>query len=109
MPGPNELSRSPLLPLDAWGRLSLVLRLSPREVQIVQRVFEDMRDDSIAFELDLSPHTVSTYLRRLYAKLHVSSRPQLILRVVAEYLTILASNGTLDIIPCDVAKQENVA
>jgi DNA-binding CsgD family transcriptional regulator len=109
MPGPKEFSRSPLLPSDAWAQLSQGLRLSPREVQIVQLVFEDMRDGSIAFELALSPHTVSTYLRRLYTKLQVSSRPQLILRVMAEYLTFLAANRTLDTLPCDSKEKKHVA
>ena len=92
MPG-KEHSQLFLLPKETWYQLSRALLLSPREVQIVQRVFEDMRDEMIAVELKLSPHTVSTYFRRLYAKLHVSSRPQLILRVMAEYLAI-SNSGT---------------
>ena len=77
-----------LFPLSAWPRLGMALRLSPREMQIVQGVFEDRKEESIAYELGISPHTVNTYFQRLYAKLRVSSRPQLILRVVAEYLTM---------------------
>src|SRR5260370_38069825 len=77
-----------LFPLSAWPRLGVALRLSPREMQIVQGVFEDRKEESIAYDLGISPHTVNTYFQRLYAKLRVSSRPQLILRVVAEYLTM---------------------
>lgn len=77
-----------LFPLGVWPRLGVALRLSPREMQIVQGVFEDRKEESIAYELGISPHTVNTYFQRLYAKLRVSSRPQLILRVVAEYLTM---------------------
>jgi DNA-binding CsgD family transcriptional regulator len=83
----SQLSLS-LFPLSAWPRLGVALRLSPREMQIVQGVFEDRKEESIAYELGISPHTVNTYFQRLYAKLRVSSRPQLILRVVAEYLTM---------------------
>jgi Bacterial regulatory proteins, luxR family len=44
-----------------------------------------------SLDLNISPHTVNTFLRRMYAKLEISSREQLILRVIAEYLAILAS------------------
>ena len=81
-----------LFPLSVWPQLGMALRLSPREMQIVQGVFEDRKEESIAHELGISPHTVNTYFQRLYAKLRVSSRPQLILRVMAEYLT-MASLG----------------
>ena len=81
-PGPS------LFPLSVWPRLGIALRLSPREMQIVQGVFEDRKEESIAYELGISPHTVNTYFQRLYTKLRVSSRPQLILRVMAEYLTM---------------------
>src|SRR5262245_25662139 len=77
-----------LLPLSAWTCLGMTLRLSPREMQIVQGVFGDRKEETIAGELGISPHTVNTYFQRLYAKLGVSSRPQLIVRVMAEYLTM---------------------
>ena len=78
----------PVLPLSAWPRLGMALRLSPREMQIVRGVFDDRKEESIAYDLSISPHTVNTYFQRLYAKLRVSSRPQLIVRVMAEYLTM---------------------
>ena len=82
-----------LLSSSAWAYLCMALRLSPREMQIVQAVFDDWTEENIAFELGISSHTVNTYFRRLYTKLRVSSRPQLILRVIEEYLTLLASNS----------------
>ncbi len=69
----------------------MALRLSRREVQVVQGVFEDRKEESIAHELGISPHTVNTYFQRLYSKLRVSSRPQLIVRVMAEYLKMASS------------------
>ena len=73
-----------LLPSGAWVRIGESLRLSRRETQIVEGVFEDQKEEMIAYELGISPHTVNTYFQRLYAKLNVSSRPQLIVRVMAE-------------------------
>src|SRR5712691_9683626 len=75
-----------LLPMSAWPRLGMALRLSPRELQIVQGVFDDRKEEGIAYEVGISPHTVNTYFQRLYAKLRVSRRPKLIVRVIAESL-----------------------
>jgi DNA-binding CsgD family transcriptional regulator len=80
--GPDES----VIPFAAWKSLSESLQLSRRELEIIQFVFADEKDGNIAGSLGISRHTVDTYVRRLYAKLEVSSRPQLILRVVAAYL-----------------------
>ena len=77
-----------LLASGIWPGLAEQLRLSPREVQVVKGVFRDDKDGAIAQDLGISPHTVSTYLQRIYSKLSVASRPQLIVRVVAEYLRV---------------------
>ena len=63
-----------------------VMKLSEREFQIVQGVFDDKKEVEIAQQLQISAHTVHTYLGRLYRKLGVSSRAQLIVRVFAEYV-----------------------
>jgi DNA-binding NarL/FixJ family response regulator len=77
---------SGLFSTNSWSRLSTSLQLSQRELQIVQHIFEDRKEDAIAFELGISPHTVNTYVQRLYTKLAVRSRAQLIVCVVARYL-----------------------
>jgi DNA-binding CsgD family transcriptional regulator len=94
-PGAEEADRQPLkstlgsslLPCDVWLQLRDSLRLSDRELQIVQGIFEDQKQESIAYSLGISPHSVNTYIQRIYAKLRIGSRPQLIVRVVSEYLT----------------------
>ncbi len=78
-----------LLPCEVWLRLRDSLKLSDRELQIVQGIFEDQKQECIAFTLGISPHSVNTYIQRIYNKLHIGSRPQLILRVVSEYLAFL--------------------
>ena len=67
-----------------WLGLASSLRLSRRELEIVQLVFDDQKEASIATRLGISRHTVNTYMQRLYQKLKISSRSQLILRVVAQ-------------------------
>ena len=78
----------PLLPVDAWPLLRAAFELSARELQIVQCVFEDQKREDIAYRLGISLGTVNTYFQRLYTKLQVASRPQLIVRVMAVYLPL---------------------
>jgi DNA-binding CsgD family transcriptional regulator len=75
-----------LISNDTWPRIRVALGLSPRELQVIQGVFQDDKEESIANDLGISRHTVNTYLQRLYTKLRVSSRSQLIIRVVDQYL-----------------------
>jgi len=82
-----------LLPGEIWSQLRDSLRLSDRELQIVQGIFEDQKQESIAFTLGISPHSVNTYMQRIYAKLRIGSRPQLIVRVMSEYLAFLESSA----------------
>jgi DNA-binding NarL/FixJ family response regulator len=62
------------------------LRLTPRELDVVQGVFDNGTEASIAKQLRLSTHTVHAHLDRLYRKLRVSNRTALTLRVFTEIL-----------------------
>jgi DNA-binding CsgD family transcriptional regulator len=84
---------SSLLSGDVWTRLRDSLRLSDRELQIVQGIFEDQKQESIAYSLGISPHSVNTYIQRIYSKLRIGSRPQLILRVMSEYLAFFVKDN----------------
>src|SRR5258708_13324339 len=75
-----------------WERIRISLKLSPRELQITQHIFDDNKVDAIAGELGLSVHTVNTYLQRLYGKLDLRSRSQLVLRIVESHLSHIADN-----------------
>lgn len=50
------------------------IALSPRELEIAQLVAEGLPNKQISHELGISSATVSTYLRRMFAKLNVTSR-----------------------------------
>jgi len=77
-----------VFPPGDWLLLRNTLGLSARELQVVQCVFEDEKQEAIAWRLGISPGTVNTYMQRLFAKLDVRSRPQLIVRVIAAYLVL---------------------
>ncbi|MFK7850958.1 MAG: response regulator [Akkermansiaceae bacterium] len=49
--------------------------LSPRERQILQLVARGLTKQQVGDELEISPHSVSGYLRRAFDKLHVHSLP----------------------------------
>lgn len=52
--------------------------LSPREREVLQGIVDGLSEKQVAHRLGLSAPTVHTYVRRLYEKLQVSSRGELI-------------------------------
>jgi len=78
-----------IIPHDAWKVIAKSLRISDRELQIIQGIFDDRKEFAIADELKISMHTVHTHLERLYRKLGISSRVALVLYILSEYLSSL--------------------
>jgi DNA-binding CsgD family transcriptional regulator len=85
-----------LLEPEEWERIRLSLKLSAREIQITQHIFDDDKTECIAMGLGISVHTVNTHLQRLYYKLDVRSRSQLVLRVFKNHLEHLGETGKLE-------------
>lgn len=56
--------------------------LTPREEQVVALVAEGLGNRHIAVELNLSEHTIKKYLFRIFEKLGISSRVELVLYAV---------------------------
>ncbi|WP_202875620.1 helix-turn-helix domain-containing protein [Kribbella speibonae] len=52
--------------------------LSPRELQIARLVADGSTNRAIASSLEISPWTVSTHMRRIFAKLDVTSRAEMV-------------------------------
>lgn len=71
---------------EEWDVLVNRLGLSLREAEIVRLVFDDLTERVIARRLNLAPSTIHTYLRRLYRKLGVRSRGELLILVFFEFL-----------------------
>lgn len=89
IPAPNVLTS-----LNAPG-------LTGRELQVVQRAAAGKTNKDIARELSLSEHTVKNYLSRVFEKLGVSSRIELLF-----YLT-LTGHSTSPIQPNSDAEKED--
>lgn len=62
--------------------------LSPREQQIARMVAQGHPNKTIAAKLGISSWTVSTHLRRMFAKFDVRSRAALVARLLEEELVL---------------------
>jgi DNA-binding CsgD family transcriptional regulator len=58
------------------------ISLSPREREIVRLVAKGLPDKSIADVLDISLWTVATHLRRVFAKLGVGTRAEMVAKIL---------------------------
>ncbi len=58
-----------------------ISELSDRQQQVLQLLARGKPYKLIADELDLSIHTVQTYIRRIYEKLHVNSRAEAVAKL----------------------------
>ncbi|MGZ8966435.1 MAG: LuxR C-terminal-related transcriptional regulator [Gallionella sp.] len=54
------------------------VQLSTREYQVLELTTQGFSTDEIAASLGVSRHTVQTFIRRIYTKLNVKSKPQAI-------------------------------
>jgi DNA-binding CsgD family transcriptional regulator len=70
-----------------WHRLVVDFRLSRREQEIVECLLDlDDNEAAIGARLGMSKHTVHTHLARLFKKLAVGTRCQLVARLFAAYV-----------------------
>ena len=69
----------PINIVDAKGRVLL----SVREAQVVRLVAEGLSNREISQQLSLSEHTVKNYLFKIFEKLGVSTRVELVLYSMA--------------------------
>ena len=65
---------------------SPTIRLSPWEEEIVRLVAKGLPNKTIAAVLGISPWTVATHLRRVFGKLQVSSRAEMVARALRQGL-----------------------
>jgi DNA-binding NarL/FixJ family response regulator len=87
---------SPMSPKIARRVLEMFSRLAPkpaeyglseRENQILQLIVAGLTNKELAAKLELSVHTVDSYLRRIYTKLEVHNRSGAVAKALRERLT----------------------
>lgn len=83
----SKITRPPSSHLNAreWRSVMRSLDLSDRQLEVVQCVFDGLDEPSIAEKLDVSAHTIHAHLNRLYKKIRVKSRCEVIVRVFLAY------------------------
>lgn len=64
------------------SQLAQYPNLSPREQAIANLIARGFSNKSIAKELDISPWTVATYIRRIFEKIDVNSRTAMIAKLL---------------------------
>lgn len=87
-----------MLSEKAWAEIERSLKLSGRELQITRGVFDNLTEGAIAANLCISEHTIHEHLNRLFKKLRVTTRGQMIVRVMHEFLFLTLSE-TSDLPP----------
>jgi len=83
----------PLLSPEEWERVLRSLRLPPRQASVVELILQGKQDKEIAVALGLRRSTVRTYLTRIFARVGVTNRVDLVLRVCANHLDSHRSKG----------------
>jgi two-component system nitrate/nitrite response regulator NarL len=66
--------------------------LSKRELQVVRSLAEGLTNREIAEQLNLSPHTIKNYLFRIFDKLGVSSRIELLFMSLSQTDAVQSTN-----------------
>jgi DNA-binding NarL/FixJ family response regulator len=71
------------LPMDpcVWTGVKAALELSPQQARIVELLLRGMRDKQIAVAMELRVPTIRTYLNRIFKRLGVQDRLELVVRV----------------------------
>jgi DNA-binding NarL/FixJ family response regulator len=70
---------------EAWKAIADSLELSPRQVDVARCAMTGQEDSEIAKALNVSLHTVQTYMKRLHDSLGVCNRMELAIRLFAAY------------------------
>ena len=69
-----------------WARISASLKLSSRESEIAFLLLDDVSEHTVADRLAISKHTVHSHIERLYRKLAIRSRSQLVVKLFEAYV-----------------------
>ena len=65
-----------------WKRMVREVPLPPRQLEIAQQIMQGRSDKQIAEHLGVKLPTVRTHLGRIYARLRIQNRSQLILFLI---------------------------
>ena len=94
------------LPEPSWQSIVRSLGLSDREAQVAGLILGDGScETAMAASLAISPHTVHTHLERIYRKLRVTSRSQVVSRIFQVYVNQGAATQVAQSAPAIYARR----
>ena len=94
------------LPEPSWQSIVRSLGLSDREAQVASLILGDGScETAMAASLAISPHTVHTHLERIYRKLRVTSRSQVVSRIFQLYVNQEAATQVTQAAPAVYARR----
>lgn len=85
-----DLRSGPILS-DAWQHIQKALRLSDRELRIVQEIYAGQEHyGSIALAIGVAPEVVYRSIQQIYVKLRIGSKLELKSRVMLQHMAFAA-------------------
>ena len=78
------LEEEDILTQEEWGHVVKSLPLAPRQADITWQLLHGCGDKQIARNLGITVPTVRTHLSRLFSRLRLQGRHELILRVLMQ-------------------------
>ena len=84
--GRTSIRPASYLTNSEWRSIAALLHLSDRQLQVVRCIFNNLDESSIGRELGVAAGTVHTHLDRLYRKLGVRCRSEVMVRIFLAYL-----------------------
>jgi DNA-binding NarL/FixJ family response regulator len=82
-----------------WSKLASRLGLSPRELCLVQGVFDELTNREIAARCNIASGTVGVHFARLHKKLGVKTRAGVVRAVIQAYLQLPESQQEIQEVP----------
>ena len=73
---------------ESWERLAVKLDLSRRQLEITRCIFDGLSEPAIGSLLGVAGSTVHTHLDRLYRKLQVHGRCELVVAIFISYVSL---------------------
>lgn len=77
-----------------WRRIERELDLTARQKEIIRFLLNGMSDKDIARQADVAVPTVRTHLTRLFARLDVQDRNELVVFIFRRFLDLCSRAGT---------------
>lgn len=84
--GEKVLKPATMIGRQAWRAIAKAFDLSQRQAQVAEGIVDGLKEKEIAAQLGISVNTVHEYVGRLYDRLDVHSRSQLVSSLLAFYL-----------------------